>query len=60
MSVDLLSQNPVFADLEPIDLVEPEGALVPILYSNDCASARHPSVALPCRCSAERAARLTT
>jgi hypothetical protein len=38
MNVDLLSQNPVFADLEPIELVEPEGALVPILYSPDCAS----------------------
>lgn len=38
MNVDLLSQNPVYADLEPIDVVEAEGALVPIMYSPDCQS----------------------
>lgn len=36
MNVDLLSQNPVYANLEPIDVVEAEGALVPIMYSPDC------------------------
>lgn len=38
MNSSSLSQDPVFADLEPIEQVEAQGALVPILYSPDCAS----------------------